>query len=187
MLRSARAALPALEWLQADLRSYRVDEPVDVLFANAVMQWLPDHADLYPALLEQVKPGGALAIQVPYNFDEPSHRAMREVAGPWSAKTAGVRASPAVQTPTFYYDLLATRARVVDIWQTRYEHVMADAHAIVEWVKGTGLRPFLEAVGDDERSAYLAAYERSIESAYPQRSDGRRLFSFPRLFLVAIR
>ncbi|HEX4352155.1 MAG TPA: trans-aconitate 2-methyltransferase, partial [Polyangiales bacterium] len=123
----------------------------------------------------------------PYNFDEPSHRAMREVAGPWADTVAGLRRASPVGTPAFYYDLFAGRARAVDIWQTRYEQVMADAHAIVEWVKGTGLRPYIEALSGGERDAYLQAYEARIAEAYPVRADGRRLFPFPRLFVVVLR
>ena len=90
--------------------------------------------------------------------------------------------------PTDYYDWLAPYAQSVDVWQTTYHHVMADAHAIVEWVKGTGLRPYLEALGDDqERADYESAYTTAMDTAYPPRADGRRLFSFPRLFVVAIR
>jgi trans-aconitate 2-methyltransferase len=187
MLRSARAASPDGEWVESDLRTYRAETALDVLFANAVMQWLPDHASLFPALLDQLQPGGALAIQMPYNFEEPSHRAMREIAGPWAAKTQQVRTASTVGTPAFYYDVLAPRASAVDIWQTRYEHVMADAPAIVEWVKGTGLRPYLEALPENEREDYLRAYTARIAEVYPPRADGRRLFSFPRLFIVAIR
>jgi trans-aconitate 2-methyltransferase len=187
MLRSARAAAPGLEWVEADLRTYRADAPLDVLFANAVMQWLPDHAQLFPTLLEQVRPGGALAIQMPYNFNEPSHTWMRELEGPWSTRLAGVRELTRVAPPEFYYDLFAPHAASVDIWQTRYEQVMPDAAAIVEWVRGTGLRPYLEALSETERERYLAGYAGAIERAYPVRSDGKRLFSFPRLFLVVVR
>jgi trans-aconitate 2-methyltransferase len=187
MLRSARAALPAIEWVESDLRSYRAEAPLDVLFANAVMHWLPDHASLFPALLDQLSAGGVLAVQMPYNFEEPSHRAMRELPGPWSHKLQALQTASPVGNPAFYYDLLAPRASAVDIWQTRYEHVMADPKAIVEWVKGTGLRPYLEALSGSEREDYLRAYEQRIAEAYPARSDGRRLFSFPRLFVVAIR
>jgi trans-aconitate 2-methyltransferase len=187
MLRSARAALSGVEWAEEDVSSYRAEGPVDVLFANAVLHWLPDHASLFPALLAQLRPGGALAIQMPYTFDEPSHRLMRQLSGPWAARLEGVRDSAPVASPSVYYDLLAPQASSVDLWQTRYEHVMPDASAIVEWVKGTGLRPYLEALDENERAAYLEAYERAIAAAYPARSDGRRLFSFPRLFMVAIR
>jgi trans-aconitate 2-methyltransferase len=187
MLRSARAELTGVEWVQEDVRTYRAEGKVDVLFANAVLHWLPDHESLFPALLAQLRAGGALAVQMPYNFEEPSHRLMRELPGPWAARLSALRDSTPVASPTFYYDLLAPHATSVDLWQTRYEQVMPDANGIVEWVKGTGLRPYLEALDESERAAYLKAYERAIDAAYPARSDGRRLFSFPRLFIVLIR
>lgn len=124
---------------------------------------------------------------MPTNFDQPSHRLMREVPGPWSARTAQVGTGPRVGTAAHYYDLLAPHAQHVDIWQTTYEHVMADAQEIVEWVKGTGLRPYLDVLTGHERAEYLAAYAKAVDAAYPPRQDGKRLFSFPRLFVVAVR
>jgi trans-aconitate 2-methyltransferase len=187
MLERARRDSPGIEWVEADAGSFVSDEPLDVLFSNALLQWLPSHEALVPRLFAQVRPGGVLAFQVPHNFSEPSHRLMRETAGPWSARTAGVRAQSAVGSPAFYYDLLAPTARSVDVWQTTYEHVMADAAAIVDWVKGTGLRPYLDVLTQAERPAYLEAYTRGVDAAYPARADGKRLFSFPRLFVVAVR
>jgi trans-aconitate 2-methyltransferase len=187
MLRRAREDLPDIEWVQADVRGFRADAALDVLFANAVLQWLPDHAALFPALFEQVAEGGVLAVQMPYNFREPSHRAMRELEGPWKSRIESVRALTPVCDPEFYYDLIAPRARAVDIWQTTYQHVMPSAEAIVEWVKGTGLRPYLDVLSEGEKAEYLEGYTAAIDRAYPARSDGRRLFAFPRLFLVAIR
>jgi trans-aconitate 2-methyltransferase len=187
MLRRARQDLPGVEWLEADAGRFVASEPVDVLFSNALLQWLPEHEALVPGLFEQVRPGGALAFQVPHNFAEPSHRLMRQTPGPWASRTAHVRAHDPVASPALYYDLLAPKARSIDIWQTTYEHVMADAAAIVDWVKGTGLRPFLEALTAEERPAFLDAYTRGIDAAYPPRRDGKRLFSFPRLFVVAVR
>lgn len=187
MLERARQDYPQVEWRHADAGSFRSGETLDVLFANALLQWLPDHARLVPHLFEQLHEGGVLAVQMPHNFDQPSHRWMRELHGRWSGHTTGVRASNPVESPAFYYDLLAPRASQVDIWQTTYEHVMPDAAAIVEWVKGTGLRPFLDALLPEDRPAYLDAYTRAIDEAYPPRVDGRRLFSFPRLFIVAVR
>jgi trans-aconitate 2-methyltransferase len=187
MLARARRDWPELNWVEADAGAYQPDGPLDVLFANAVLHWLPNHAALVPALLEKVRPGGALALQMPHNFAEPSHRAMREIAGPWSERLGAVRVADPVGGAGFYYDLLAPLARSVDIWETRFEHVMPDAGAIVEWVKGTGLRPFLAALSEAERPAYLDAYTRAIDGAYGVRRDGKRLFSFPRLFIVAVR
>jgi trans-aconitate 2-methyltransferase len=186
MLEGARKAHPSADWVLSDLRTYEPDGPVDVVFANAVFQWLPDHEKLLTKLLGWLAPGGALAFQMPYNANEPTHRIMRELSG-WAAKVASVKRDAPVETPEFYYDVLAPRARSVDIWQTRYEQVMADGKAIVEWVKGTGLRPFLEALPSEERDAYLKDYTAAVDAAYAVRKDGKRLFPFPRLFVVAVR
>ncbi len=186
MLRSARELAPGADWVQADLRDYRPVGPVDVVFANAVFQWLPDHERLLTDLLGWIKPGGALAFQLPYNAHEPTHRWMRELRGPWSDKLKAVSRDAPVESPSFYYDVLAPRAKSVDIWQTRYEQVMPDANAIVEWVKGTGLRPYLQALEGEEREAYLEAYVDAVDRSYPVRADGNRLFPFPRLFVVAL-
>jgi len=188
MLRRARADWPAIEWIHADVAQWRPEKPVDLVFANAVLHWLPDHATLLAALFESVRPGGALAVQMPHNFQEPSHRLMRQIPGPWSRRIERVSALAPLSSPAFYYDLLAAQSSHIDIWETRYEHVMADGAAIVEWVRGAGLRPYLDALTDDgERAAYLRAYAEAVDAAYPRRIDGKRLFSFPRLFIVAVR
>jgi trans-aconitate 2-methyltransferase len=188
MIEAARQALPQLDWMLADLTdpmTWPVDEPVDLLFANAVLQWLPDHATLLPQLLGRLAPGGVLAVQMPLSHGEPSHRLMRELPGPWRERLAGVSSVAAIPAPAFYYDTLAPHARHIDLWQTRYEQVMPSAAAIVEWVSGSGLRPYLQALTDEaERAAFLAAYEKAIDRAYPPRIDGRRLYSFPRCFMV---
>jgi trans-aconitate 2-methyltransferase len=187
MLGRARHDYPGIEWVEADATSWRAPQPLDLLFANALLQWVPDHEQVFPALFSQLAPGGVLALQMPYNQNEPSHRAMRELPEPFHGHISGARALSRVSSPAFYYDLLAPHAERVDIWQTTYEHVMADPAAIVEWVKGTGLRPYLEALPAALRPEYLARYTRAIDEAYPQRADGKRLFSFPRLFIVAVR
>jgi trans-aconitate 2-methyltransferase len=187
MLARARRDLPALTFELEDVRRYAPTQPVDVFFANAVLQWVPDHGPLLQRWLASLAPGGALAVQMPCNFDEPSHRLMREVPGPFREALARVTERAAVARPAVYYDLLAPGAAAVDVWQTTYEHVMDDAPAIVAWLKGTGLRPYLEALAPEARADYLAAYTEAIDAAYPVRSDGKRLFSFPRLFVVAVR
>lgn len=185
MLARARRDLPAVEFVEADIESYRHRVPADVLFANAVFQWVPDHRALMPALMQRLPPGGVLAFQVPDNLSEPTHRLMREVDGPWSSTVRALAPRTHVGSSAFYFDLLAPYASEVDIWRTTYEHVMPSAEAIVEWVKGTGLRPYLEAVPD--RDAYLRAYTAAVDAAYPAHHGGARLFSFPRLFVVARR
>jgi len=190
MIEAARKRMPDVDFKIADLRDWRADGPLDIILANAVLQWLPDHEALLPALLARLKPGGALAVQTPDNLDEPSHRLMREVAsaGPWAAKLKDAAKARAVQHGAeWYFRLLRAHARHVDIWRTTYYHPLAGARAIVEWVKGTGLRPFVDPLAANEREAYLARYEAAIAKAYPAEPDGTVLLPFPRLFFVATR
>lgn len=189
MIEAARQALPQLDWALVDLADTAAwpaaDEPADLLFANAVLQWLPDHATLLPRLLARLAPGGVLAVQMPLSHGEPSHQLMRDLPGPWRERLHGVTSVAAIPAPEVYYDVLAPHARHIDLWTTRYEQVMPSAAAIVEWVSGSGLRPYLQALSDEaERAEFLAAYEKAIDRAYPPRIDGRRLYSFPRCFMV---
>ncbi|HEX7702915.1 MAG TPA: methyltransferase domain-containing protein [Kofleriaceae bacterium] len=164
--------------------------PYDILFANAALQWVPDHARLLPALIGKLAPHGCLAVQVPDNLDEPAHRLMREVAadGPWAAKLVDAAGSRAPRhDPTWYVRALQPHVASVDIWRTTYHHPLTDAAAIVEWFRGSGLRPFLDPLDAGERTAYLERYTAAITTAYPALPDGSVLLPFPRLFFVATR
>lgn len=167
------------------------NEQYDVVFSNAALQWLPNHATLFPQLFGHVAPGGALAIQIPSAFDRPAHRLLREMAAAigWRKwfPTGRVRTWHA-QDHEFYYDLLAPLARRIDLWQTEYFHVLADAAAVVEWYRGTGMRPYLTAIADDaDRDKFIAEYTEKISAAYKPRTDGRIVFPFLRIFLIAYR
>lgn len=193
MIEAARRDLPGCRWLVGDIAAWSADEtdPFDVVFSNAALQWVPDHAAVYPRLMGQVAPSGALAVQVPFNYDAPPHRAARHLAASatWRERfpPAGVREWH-VEPAARYYDLLAPHAARVDLWETEYVHVMPDPEAIVEWYKGTGLRPYLDALTDPiVRERFLAEYLEIIRPAYPPRADGRVLFPFRRLFVVAYR
>jgi trans-aconitate 2-methyltransferase len=190
MLARARARLPQTQFVKADIASWRPDRPVDLLYANAVFQWLPNHLDILAALMEQLSPGGVLAVQMPDNLGEPSHLAMDETGadGPWSHGFAGGRIRRArLPAPAAYLQRLQGLSHSVDVWHTVYYHPMADAQAIVDWVEGTGLRPYLAAVAPEDRDAFRAAYLARIDRAYPPMADGRRVLAFPRLFVVAVR
>ena len=190
MIEAARRRLPDIAFEVADIRQWRPNRPLDVILANAVLQWIPDHETLLPALIAKLKPKGALAVQMPDNLEEPSHRLMGELAsdGPWAAKLKDAAAARAERHGAeWYFRLLRSHARKVDVWRTTYFHPLADARAIVDWLRGTGLRPFLDPLEENEREAFLAHYEEAIAKAYPAEADGTVLLPFPRLFVVAVR
>ena len=190
MLDSARRRLPTLRFDRADAASWSPERAPDLIYANAVLQWVPDHGALLPRLFGLLAPGGVLAVQMPDNLAEPSHRLMREVAteGPWAAAIGDPAAAGRVGRMLAldgYYDALAPLAAEVDVWRTAYQHRMESAKAIVDWVSATGLRPFVDPLSPELKAAFLAAYERRVDAAYPARTDGRRLLAFPRAFIVA--
>ncbi|MBA1349541.1 trans-aconitate 2-methyltransferase [Rhizobium sp. WYCCWR 11146] len=190
MLEAARKRLPGTAFVEADLTRWQPAEPADLLFANAVFQWLPDHLDIFDRLMDGLSEGGVLAVQMPDNLGEPSHLAMEETAhaGPWkSAFEAKSVRRKGLPPPSTYYSRLIAKSSRVDIWHTIYNHPMADAAAIVEWVKGTGLMPYLAHAGEEHREAFLADYLKQVEKAYPKMSDGRVLLRFPRIFMVAVK
>jgi trans-aconitate 2-methyltransferase len=193
MLASARKRLPAARFELSDIANWQPasgDAAPQLIYANAALQWVPDHARLIPQLFAALSPGGVLAIQMPDNRDEATHRLMRELASeaPW---TEAIGDYSRLRTELFsvdrYYDLLAAEAAHVDVWRTAYQHPMASAAAIVEWVRATGLKPFVDRLAPDLQASYLAEYERRVAKAYPARTDGKLLLAFPRMFIVAQR
>jgi trans-aconitate 2-methyltransferase len=190
MVKAARQRLPKATFVEADVATWMPSAPVDLLFANAVFQWVPDHVAVLTRLMEALNPGGVLALQMPDNFGEPSHYLMREVArsGPWAAKLADAEGErEEIQSANVYYDELKPGAARIDVWRTVYQHPLADPAAIVAWFKSTGLRPYLNRLDAREQADYLAAYQARIREAYPPRIDGRVLLPFPRVFIVAVR
>lgn len=188
MLEEARRRLPGLAFVEADLAAWTPEPDTDLLFANAVFHWLPDHPTLLRQLLVALPPGGVLAVQMPDNVAEPSHRLMTDTAaelGLLSRLGGAVRAP--LPAPTVYHRLLAPLSARLDLWRTTYHHPLDGAAAIVDWVRAAGLRPFLDPLDEAERARYLAAYEARVAAAYPAGADGRVLLPFPRLFLVATR
>jgi trans-aconitate 2-methyltransferase len=191
MIAAARRRLPQAQFAIIGVDAWSDAGPFDVILANALLQWVPDHATVLPALIAKLGAGGALAIQMPDNLDVPAHRLMRETAaaGPWAQTLAAASAS---RTPIGcaddYYGLLRPICAKVDIWRTTYYHVLpGGAPAIVEWFKGSGLRPFLEPLDAASRAVYLERYTAAVAMAYPAQADGSVLLPFPRLFVVAIR
>ena len=191
MIEAARKRLPGVRFELDDISIWSDPGPFDVILANAALQWVPNHDSLLPALLSKLTNGGILAVQTPDNLAEPAHLLMREVAadGPWSEKLAGVSSGlPARHSPEWYHSALSKVASTVDVWRTTYYHSLSGGpSAVVEWFKGTGLRPFIDPLEESEKEEFLAKYEDAISVAYPSCPGGSVLLPFPRLFFVATR
>lgn len=190
MIAAASATYPHGKWVLADAGTWSAASPFDLVYSNAALQWIPDHARLFPHLLNQVAAGGALAVQVPAHYHSPLNQVMRDAARDpvWVERMQGPLTALTRESPSFYYDVLQPHAARVDIWETEYHHVMASPQAIVDWFRGTGMRPFLDAL---ETEAQKQRFEQMVlegyTNAYPKRIDGRILFPFRRLFMVAYR
>lgn len=190
MIAAATKDFPQGTWLQADLATWRADAPFDLVFANATLQWLPGHAALFPRLLAQVAPGGALAVQMPARIYARVQQLLLDLADEpiWRDRLVAARGGLAVGTPAFYYDLLRPYAARLDLWETEYVHLLDSPAAIIDWIRGTRLRTFLAALADDaERRTFQARLLDAVVAAYPPQRDRRLLFPFRRLFLVAYR
>ena len=196
MLTTARRDYPQWTWIESDIVGWAqrpaatpANRP-DLVFSNAALQWVPDHATLIPRLLEGVAAGGALAFQIPHSLEMPHHRCIRDLAASatWRNRFTRQPVTWHVEAPEFYYDALATRATRVDLWLTDYAHVLAGPQSVLEWHRGTGLRPFLEALPDEAaRDDFLREYLAALTPHYPPRTDGKVLMYFRRLFVIAYR
>jgi trans-aconitate 2-methyltransferase len=190
MLRQARARLPRCRFVEGDLAAWMPEPGTDLLFGNAVFQWVPDHPKVLARLLPRLPSGGVLAVQMPDNTNEPALMLMEKVAasGPWSAAIAQANAARNdLPRPEDYYDLLRPLCSRIDIWHTHYNHIIESHAGVVEWFKGSGLRPFLAPLEAAMRETFTARYTDEIRLAYPARSDGKVMLRFPRLFILAVR
>ncbi len=192
MLATARKDFPALTWLQNDIAAWARSntEKYDLIFSNAALHWVPDHATSLPRIFESVAPGGALAFQVPHSLASPHQTCMRELPGApkWRARFPQPPAVWLVEPVNFYYDLFAPRANHVDLWLTDYIYVFDGVAGIVEWHKGAALLPFLKLLPDDAtRAEFLADYLAAITPHYPPQANGKVLLPFRRLFVIAYR
>jgi len=188
MLEEAQRRLPALRFEPADAATWIPAPHTELVFANATYQWVPDHFAQLPRVLAALQPGAVLAVQMPDNVNQTTHRLMREVAqeGAWAGTLTAASRQP-LPPPRAYYEALQPHAARLDVWHTIYNHVLADASSIVEFVRSTGLRPFLDPLGEPERSQFLGRYTAKIADAYPPMADGKVLLGFSRLFIVAQR
>lgn len=188
MLEQAIKRLPQCHFMLADINTWQATPKQEIIYANASLQWLTHHDALFPHLISQLETGGVLAIQMPDNLDQPTHQLMQTVAMSerWHHKfAAGINARKRLLTTEQYYDLFVATGCSVDIWRTMYYHVMPSHLSMVDWLKSTGLRPFLAQLDEREQSEFIAQYHDALTEAYPSRPNGNVLMPFPRLFVVA--
>jgi trans-aconitate 2-methyltransferase len=188
MLAVAAKRAPGAAFVCADMTGWRPEEPLDLVFADSVLQWVNDHERLFAQLMGWLAPGGVLAVQMPDNRQEPSHALMRLIAadGPWADRLVPIAKTRAlIATYGDYYRWLRPVSASLDIWQTAYIHPLDGVEAIVDWFRGSALRPFLAPLEPHEREVFLARYRRDLGEAYQVEADGKVLFLYPRLFVLA--
>lgn len=190
MLDAARKAHPETKWMLGDAAKWSSSTPIDLVFSNAALQWVSDHRTLMPHLLLQVAADGALAFQIPSAtfaaVRTHIHELSKEPA--WKQRMTRARAALTMEEPGFYYDCLVPHASRLDIWETEYHHIMPSPKAIIDWMSSTGLRPFMAALDDHaERQRFLHSLQERVDASYAPQSDGKVLFPFRRLFVIAYR
>ena len=171
----------------ADVSTWSPQRPVDLMISNALLQWVPDQLAVVERLAAHVAPGGTFALQVPRNYDAPSHTLLRDIAAsmPFAEHTAGIVADRGTD-PVSYLDLFVSLGWTVDLWETTYFHVLSGPDAVFDWVSGTGARPYLQALPDDLRDGFVDTYRAALHVSYPAGPAGA-IFPFRRTFVVARR
>ncbi len=187
MLDRAREEYPDINWQHGDLREWQPSTTPDLLYSNAALHWLGEHDKLFPRLANLLTEGGVLAVQMPRNFGEPSHTTIFDTirAHGWRERLLPLLNETPTQPPAFYYDLLRPMFSNLDVWETQYYQAMEGDRPVVEFTKGSFLRPILDTLSEEEASAFLNEYSERVGPSYPRRADGTTLLPFRRLFLIA--
>jgi trans-aconitate 2-methyltransferase len=189
MLARAPTDVDGLRFERADISTWTPRHMPDVLYSNAALHWLGEHAALFPRLLGCIAPAGWFAVQMPAMHDAPLRRLQSEVAahGRWAGRLSGVGSAPDILDAGAYWDLLRPHCRTLDIWQTTYLHALSGEDAVAQWAMGSSLRPFLDALPSGEREDFTRTYAEAVRPHYPRRADGTTLLPFRRLFILAQR
>ncbi len=187
MLARAKLEVPSINFIEENLATWSPKQPADLVFSNAVLQWIPDHRLLIPKIAAYVARGGVLAVQIPHNDSAPSTLAIKEAArsGPWRDKLQNLERVSPVQDPSTYFKQLANLGCEVDVWETEYHHVLEGDDPVLEWGKGTWLRVLLDNLDEVQREQFEDECRARLKEAYPPLPDGRTLYPFRRLFFVA--
>jgi trans-aconitate 2-methyltransferase len=188
MLEQARRNHPEWKWIESTIETWCPEGAYDLIFSNAALQWIPDHERLFPRLLNGVSPGGALAVQMPYNFHSPAHQGMKKVAQDqrWGGTLDGASEKYYVQPIATYYRVLSPNAPGLNLWEIEYLQIMGNARAILDWVRSTAMRGYLERLTDESRrQEFEEMCLREFEKSYRAEEDGKVLFPYRRMFIIA--
>ncbi len=188
MLAKAAASVSAIRWQRAEIAGWRAEQPPDLIFSNAALHWLSDHQRLLPELIGQLAAAGVLAVQMPSNFSAPSHLILLALAAEprWRELLGGV-CMGSVLSAVEYQQLLMPHCRHLELWETTYWQVLSGDDAVIEWMKGTTLVPYLARLAPATAGDFLAAYRERLRTAYRPAADGQTPFPFKRIFFVAQR
>ena len=186
MLAKARADYPSLEWKREDISRFNPTSKANLIFSNAALHWLDDHESLFPRLLGQLRPGGILAVQMPNNFSAPSHENLYDLArsSEWYDRLGTLVRPAPVHKIDWYFEILSPMVEKINIWETTYFQVLRGKDAVLEWTRGSALRPFLAALTRQEAALFESQYAERLLSAYPMREDDATIYPFSRLFIV---
>ncbi len=188
MIEKARRDFPDMEWITGDAADFPFQQKYDIVFSNAAVQWMPNHEVILPRLFETVENNGVLAVQVPANNESPLHKSLLTVSSSpkWSRYTTGIEKLITYKSAEYYYGLLSTLSQIFRLWETTYFHVMGSQSALIEWYKGTGMRPFLESLPDESsRAEFEDEVLKGCTKYYPMQRDGNVLYPFKRIFFIA--
>jgi trans-aconitate 2-methyltransferase len=187
MLERARKDHPGWDWVNSGIDDWQPHEAFDLVFANAALHWVPDHARIFPRLLGFVSAGGALAVQMPQNQHSRVHIILRELASSagWKSRFTGPIHQLTSHPPEYYYELLSPLAARLDIRETTYHHEMESAQSIIEWFRSAGMRVYLKALSAEDAKAFEAEALREVEQRFPKQTSGKVLLPYPRIFIVA--
>lgn len=190
MIQKAKLEHPSINWIHQDVSEWNPDKKYDLVFSNAALQWVEDHAILFPKLYTNLEIGGQLAVQLPYHWDSSLNLDVVEVSKnpEWDKRMGPARTALIRESISFYYDLVSSVAEDFHIWTTEYYHIMESHKAILEWISGTGLRPYMELLEtEQERDQFKNQLLQRFENSYSKQIDGKIIFPFKRLFILATR
>ena len=190
MIDMAKNSHPDIDFVLCDAGQElsRLEQKYDVVFSNACIQWIPNHPQLLRDMFAMLNREGELAIQLPMNDKEPIHLIIDELtkSQPWKEKIASPRVFHQLR-PDEYFDCLSQLTDRFELWETTYYHVLPSHEAILEWYRGTGLRPYLQALSSEDRTVFEKEVYHQVVKAYPVQENGEIIFRFPRFFMLAVK